>query len=198
MFLWSRQWGFSSAGIGVFCGHGIGVFVGRGIGACRAECAGASGFFREKTWSCAKKREKKVHSPWPNARRDSGGSEAEDGPVQRHAGCCRLTPSLSQPAPSPAVQGHGHGAIQLSLASIAVVPASHSVICSAISVCFSRAADSARTVVGGRRAGPTWSEPPPAPFVALARFLAPLRSTRPDRPPPNILPYCACFFAVIP
>ena len=86
-------------------------------------------------------------------RRDSGGSEAEDGPVQRHAGCCRLTPSLSQPAPSPAVQGHGHGAIQLSLASIAVVPASHSVICSAISVCFSRAADSPRTVVGGRRAG---------------------------------------------
>ena len=69
MFLWSRQWGFSSAGIGVFCGHGIGVFVGRGIGACRAECAGASGFFREKTWSCAKKREKKVHSPWPNAYR---------------------------------------------------------------------------------------------------------------------------------
>ena len=69
MFLWSRQWGFSSAGIGGFCGHGIGVFVGRGIGACRAECAGASGFFRGKTWSCAKKREKKVHSPWPNAYR---------------------------------------------------------------------------------------------------------------------------------
>ena len=38
-------------------------------------------------------------------RRDSGGSEAEDGPVQRHAGCCRLTPSLSQPAPSQQYKG---------------------------------------------------------------------------------------------
>ena len=285
--------------------------MGRGIGACRAECAGASGFFREKTWSCAKKREKKVHSPWPNAyrtrvlKRRQGsystvlGRETGNRPLSP-MWCCsiiRRTPDMGQgiavvylynsiytlplsliwcssyyistphmgqnpfrrsahPFPShfpvhraweesfpatpppngaapaaaagrilppartrdggggahrgrrqrsaqgrprdrwregrrgrgrretgqwwlrgrgwsgsaprrllqadsvaqsastiPAVQGHGHGAIQLSLASIAVVPASHSVICSAISVCFSRAADSARTVVGGRRAG---------------------------------------------
>ena len=83
----------------------------------------------------------------------------------------RLARSVSQH--HLAVQGHGYGAIQFSLAGIAVVPASHSVICSAISACFCRAPDSPRTVVGGRRACPTWSEPPPAPFVALARFLAP-------------------------
>ena len=56
-------------------------------------------------------------------------------------------PTRSVSQHHPAVQGHGHGAIQLILAGIAVVPASHNVICSAISACFCRAADSPRTVV---------------------------------------------------
>ena len=57
-----RHWCFCGRGIGVFeCRHwcfrsrGIGVFVGRGIGVCRAQCAGASVFFREKIWSHAEK-----------------------------------------------------------------------------------------------------------------------------------------------
>ena len=61
-----RQWGFCGRGIGVFgcrhwcfCGRGIGVFVCREIGVCRAQCAGATVFFWEKTCEPRIKTEKR-------------------------------------------------------------------------------------------------------------------------------------------
>ena len=104
------------------------------------------------------------------------------------------TISAAPPA-SPAVQGHGHGATLRPSSSSPASPGPQRPTVSFVKRFLPVSVEllTLLELFGGRRAGPTWSEPPPAPFVALARFLAPQRSLRPDRPPPEILPHCACF-----